>query len=405
MHAAILTLAVVASATAAVFAQAAPTGADSHPQALHWNDGLVLDSAHGWFHLQAASLFQLDTHTFADPRPSGTDAVLLRRLRTNVNGRLGSRVTFRFLPELAQSRRVFEAFVDVRVTRALHLRVGKDRPPVGYEMSLGAPYLVFPERSLLTTLVPNRDVGLQILGDAGRISYAAGLFNESPDGTNGPFSLRGGGHGEWTGRVVLRPFSAGAGRLRGLKVQLAGTRGTPDAAPTAYRTAGRAAYFRYAPGVTHAGVRDRLTPAVSWFQGRVGAYAEAVRSSTGLVQAGRRARVTGRAWEATGIWVLTGEAASERELLPRHPVSAGGWGALQLEARLARASLGDGATMGTLGATGTSRLARATSLGATWLPTHLVRLTAAWDRTSFDPSAPAPRPTEQTLTVRYHVAF
>ena len=405
VRAAILTLAAVTSVAAASFAQTAPSGAGASSPSLHWHDGLRFDSAGGRLQLQAVSLVQLDTHTFGTPRPSGTDTVLLRRLRTTISGRFGSRVEFRFLPEFAQARRVYDAYLDVRLTRALHLRVGKDRTPFGYEMSLSAPYLAFPERSLVTGLAPNRDVGVLVMGEAGRVSYAAGLFNESPDGTNGPVSLRAGGHGDWAGRLVVRPFGARTRGLGGLKVQLAGTRGTPDAAPPVYRTAGRATYFRYASDVTHAGWRGRLTPAVSWFQGRVGAYAEAVRSSTGLQQDGRTARTAGRAWEATGLWVVTGETASERDVTPRHPVGAGGWGALQVQARHAEISLGEATTLGPLMAPGSSRRARATSLGVLWLPTHLVRVDVAWDHTAFEPRPDAARPTEQTLTVRYHVTF
>ena len=208
-------------------------------------------------------------------------------------------------------------------------------------MGLGAPFLTFPERSLLTGLVPNRDVGVQILGDIGRVSYAAGLFNESPDGTNGPLTADHGGHGDVAGRVVVRPFAPGTRGLGGVRVQLAGTRGVPDGAPPTYRTAGRATYFRYAPGVSHAGARWRLTPAVAVFRGRFGGYAEAVRSSTGLQRDGRRDRVANRAWEATGVWVFTGEPASDRDLVPSRPLHRGGWGALQANARHARVVLGD----------------------------------------------------------------
>lgn len=255
VRAAILTLAVVASTTTAAFAQAAAPGAGAPSRFLRWRDGLIVDALGGRVHIQAASLIQLDTHAFGAPRPAGTDAVLVRRLRTSVAGRIGSRLEFRFLPEFAQARRVFDAYVDLRLSRMLHVRFGKDRPPVGYEMGLGAPFLTFPERSLLTGLVPNRDVGVQILGDIGRVSYAAGLFNESPDGTNGPLTADHGGHGDVAGRVVVRPFAPGTRGLGGVRVQLAGTRGVPDGAPPTYRTAGRATYSTAA-----AGERCRQTP-------------------------------------------------------------------------------------------------------------------------------------------------
>ena len=42
------------------------------------------------------------------------------------------------------------------------------------------------ERSLASSLVPNRDVGVQVLGDLkpGRVTYSAGVMNGVPDGTS-----------------------------------------------------------------------------------------------------------------------------------------------------------------------------------------------------------------------------
>ena len=157
--------------------------------------------------------------------------------------------------------------------------------------------------------------------------------------------------------------------------------------------------------MSHAGARWRLTPAVAVFRGRFGGYAESVRSSTGLQREGRRDRVANRAWEATGVWVFTGEPASDRDLVPSRPLHRGGWGALQANARHARVVLGDEAQMRTLAAAGTSRVAEATSVGLAWFPNHLVRVIAAYDHTTFGPLGASPRPTERALTVRYHVAF
>ena len=51
---------------------------------------------------------------------------------------------------------------------------------------MGDAFLLFPERSLASSLVPNRDVGVQAQGDlaSAKLFYAAGVFNGIPDGTS-----------------------------------------------------------------------------------------------------------------------------------------------------------------------------------------------------------------------------
>ena len=65
----------------------------------------------------------------------------------------------------------------------------------------------FNERSLVTDLVPNRDVGLQLWGDinGGVLSYAAGIFNgvgDARNSSNAAFE----NEIEFAGRLFAQPF-------------------------------------------------------------------------------------------------------------------------------------------------------------------------------------------------------
>jgi phosphate-selective porin OprO/OprP len=82
---------------------------------------------------------------------------------------------------------VADAYVDIRFSRGFRIRTGKDKTPIGHELLHGDAFVLFPERSLASNLVPNRDIGVQAQGEVwgGRAVYGAGIFNGIPDGTSG----------------------------------------------------------------------------------------------------------------------------------------------------------------------------------------------------------------------------
>ena len=87
---------------------------------------------------------------------------------------------------------IYDAYVNYRYEPALQLRIGKFKTPIGLEQLVTDRDLSFNERSLVTDLVPNRDVGAQLWGDVsgGVLSYAAGIFNgvgDARNSSNGPF--------------------------------------------------------------------------------------------------------------------------------------------------------------------------------------------------------------------------
>src|SRR5262245_65644341 len=60
-----------------------------------------------------------------------------------------------------------DAYVNFRPWTWLQLQSGKYKPPVGLERLQSATNLVFIERALPTTLVPNRDIGFMLQGEIG----------------------------------------------------------------------------------------------------------------------------------------------------------------------------------------------------------------------------------------------
>ena len=78
------------------------------------------------------------------------------------------------------------------ITPALNVRVGRFREPVGLEQLQSDAVAFFNERSLVSQLLPGRDLGIQVWGDVlgGRLSYAVGVFNGIADGASVPAGSR-----------------------------------------------------------------------------------------------------------------------------------------------------------------------------------------------------------------------
>src|SRR6185437_375304 len=122
-----------------------------------------------------------------DPLHQVNDTFVMRRVRPIFQGRAAKYFEFRVMPDFGNGQTVlFDAYFDVRLSRAFRLRLGKDKTPLGLEQLYSDYTLLLPERTVLTNLVPNRDVGLQAQGDiAGIISYIGGVMNGIPDAANG----------------------------------------------------------------------------------------------------------------------------------------------------------------------------------------------------------------------------
>src|SRR6202008_738351 len=109
------------------------------------------------------------------------DTFTIRKVRPTLTGRIAKYFDFKINPDFGNGTVVLEdASLHISFSTRFRVRAGKDKTPVGYELLIGDAYVLFPERSLASSLVPNRDTGFQLQGDTNRISYAAGVFNGVP---------------------------------------------------------------------------------------------------------------------------------------------------------------------------------------------------------------------------------
>jgi phosphate-selective porin OprO/OprP len=382
-------------------------------------DGFAFESATGDFRLQVGLLLHADGRfALEDADNAFQNAFIVRRARPYLRGRLGRLIEFYVNPDFAGGTLVVhDAYVDTVFSRAFRLRVGKAKTPFGFERLQPASNMLFLERAFPTALAPNRDVGIQALGElyGGTLGYLAGITNGVPDGASTDSETN--DSKDVSGRLILRPFAgrAASSRLRGLGIGISGGRGraTGAAGLPAFRTQIlQQPYFSYAGGTTPAvanGVRTRYSPHGWYFAGPLSAWTEYVHTTTPVSRGDLSAEVGHDAWQAAAGWVLTGETATDvgSGVRPRRDFdpAQGGWGAFQLSARYHALIVDADAISLGLAAPGASRKAEGWTVGLRWYATVNVWHTVNFERTVFDDGGEGARPREHALVFRTQLGF
>jgi phosphate-selective porin OprO/OprP len=378
------------------------------PVTIAFDNGLSVAGDHGDNEFQLGGLVQLDGR-FApdDPLHQVEDEFVMRRVRIIVQGRLAKYFEFRVMPDFGNGTTVlYDAYVDVRFSPAFRVRLGKDKTPVGLEQLYSDYALLFPERSLASNLVPNRDVGVQAQGRlaGGIISYIGGVFNGVPDGANG--DVDSGTGKDFAGRLTVRPFARSTTRaLREMGAAVGGTSGTQAGALPVFHSTAQQVFFAYAPGAAADGERTRVSPSAFYYHGPVGTFAEYARTTQAVRGAHTSASPTNTAWEITGAFVLTGESASERGVVPSQPFdpSLRHFGAVQIMARYSRLDVDPSVFANGLAGAGASQTAGAAGVGVALYANQAVKFVLTFERTAFDDNRAGSRPPEHAIVFRAQV--
>jgi phosphate-selective porin OprO and OprP len=399
--------------------QPTPTPTPAPARVTAGQDGIAIESANGDFRLQIGILAHVDARfALADENEQVLDTFAVRRARPYLRGRLNRRFEFYINPDFAGSTLVLQdAYLDTVFSPKFRVRVGKSKTPFGFERLLSISNSLFLERALPTSIAPNRDIGLQVLGDfsGGLLSYQAGVMNGVADG--GGADTETNDSKDVAGRIVLRPFvkQAATHPGRGLAIAIAGSRGQATGAaalPTLRTTTLLQPYFSYATGATPTvadGVRTRYSPALWYLRGPFGGWGEYVHSTVPVRRGNVVQDMTHEAWQVAASWVLTGEAATDSStgIRPRHPFDFGNghWGAFQVSARYHSLEVDERAIALGLAAAGSSLKADAWTVGLRWYLNANVWYTVNFERTIFDDNARGPRRAENALALRTQIYF
>lgn len=357
--------------------------------------GFTLVSADSNFVAQLHGLMQIDGREFfADNGLKGNDGILLRRARPIFSGTVFHDFDYYFNPEFAGSSgtQILDAYLNYRYRPELQLQVGKFKPPVGLENLEPEQATLFNERSLVTDVVPYRDIGAELHGDlfGGAVSYAAGIFNGTADYNTATANSDSDNNKAFEGRIFLQPWKqSGVAALRGFGFGASGSfesdRNGAIGLTPGYKTDGQQTFFAYTNGVTANGQHWRISPQAYYYYGPFGLMGEYAVSDQQVSNGKASADLQNKAWGISGSWLLTGEDAAYNGVTPRHPFDLrnGGWGAWQLVTRYAALDLDHAAFPKFANPNTSASAAHAWSAGVNWYLNKNVRMNASYSRTTF----------------------
>jgi phosphate-selective porin OprO/OprP len=378
------------------------------------SDGFVLQSPEGDQKLQIGLLLQADGQfDLSDSNRQVVNTFCIGRLRPYMRGRFSRRFEIYFAPDFAGGNMVVQdAYIDTIFAPAFRLRAGKSKTPFGFELLQSDSNLLFFNRALPTALVPNRDVGIQALGDisGGLVSYMVGVMNGVADGGKADLDTNDGK--DVSARLIVRPFKKTRTPFRGFGVALSGSRGRQSGAaalPSFKTTSLQQLFFSYNAATEAEGLRTRSSPQFFYYYKAFGAFGEYVRTETPIRKASRIAGVAHEAWQVAASYVLTGEPATDAPdgVHPRASFDSrtGHLGAFQVAARYHTLKINDRAVEFDLATAGSSRKAEAWTAGLNWILTGNVKYTFNLERTVFDGNAHGARKAENAFVFRTQLYF
>jgi phosphate-selective porin OprO/OprP len=377
-------------------------------------DGFYLRSPDRAFDIRLRGYTQLDARYYTEEDDSFVDTFIFRRVRPIVEGTLGNVVDFRIMPDFANSTLVLQdAWMNLKYVPEANLMAGKFKAPFGLERLQSATALLFVERALPTQLIPNRDLGLMLHSSTlfeGALQYQLALMNGVPDGGSADVDNADGK--DVVARVFANPFQDSTLEwLSGLGFGVAVNYGRQEAGtPSVYRTSGQATFFSYASGTGLTGSRVRWSPQFTYYWGPFGLMGEYVQTSADLRRRGQDESFDNDAWQIAAHYVLTGENASYKGVVPREDLapSKGGWGAWELAARYHALSVdADAFETGFADRSVSAEEAQAWAVGVNWYLNRWLKVALDYERTSFDGGGTAggDRDTESVVFLRWQLSY
>jgi phosphate-selective porin OprO/OprP len=407
----------------------AAAAAKTAPKIALTDKGFAFASGDGANSFKLRGLVQFDSRLFFGDDGIVNNSFLLRRARLITEGTFAGNYSFQLVPEFgggsataASAFTILDANLGVAVTPQLQFKFGKFKSPVGLELLQSDSWTFFAERSLVTNLVPNRDVGAQASGDllGGKLNYAVGLFGGIADGassTNADFD----NDKDGVARVFASPFKNDAGSVvQGLSFGVSASYGhekTASGRTAGYKSDGQQTFFSYAATTIADGDNKRISPQLDYRHGPFGLMGEYVVSSVEVRPGatGKKTELKNKAWQLGAGYVVTGENSSFSGVVPRQNFdwANGTWGAFEVVARYADLKVDDAAFPLYAALAANADEARSFGLGVNWYLSKTVAFKVDYLETRFGlaPGAPAVstapvlRQNEQALISRVQISF
>lgn len=377
----------------------------------YWDDGLTIENDDATYQVRLGAFLRVDGRFVPTGALDGDnpDTLTMRLARVTVQGRITKWFTYRVQPDFTSTvSPIADAFIDLGLSDAAHIRIGRDKVPIGFENQLGDANLLFMERGMPQNLTPSRDVGVQYYGTfhGDLLSYVGGMFNGAPDGSNATNVDTDNGK-EFVGRIISRPFTSRHGTvLEKLGLGLGLSRETQRGVRPSFKTSSQEDFFSYAPGVVSDGLHTRFAPQLFHYYKTLAFYSDYVRSKQVMRRGDVLAPLTHTSWQLAGAVILTGETAGER-VRPRHAFDpdAHTWGALQMTARYGYVDIDEAAFTRGFASSISSQHVKESVFGLIWFMTTNVKALFNYEHARFEGGSAVNRAPENAYLWRMQLNF
>ncbi len=388
------------------------SGPPVHRAFVRFGEGLEFKTDDDEYSLQFHNLTQVDYRGF----PTKNQGILqseffIPRERWYFTGNLTKNVGYYTVINRGYgSLDLLDAFISLRISDQLRLRVGRMKTPYLYEyFSIAEGDLVAPERSIYANNMGlNRQIGMLFLGNLfdDRMSYATGIYNGPRNSFGGFDSSK-----DWIGTITTRPFLTTTmfPALRYLNLGGswdAGYESNTPTQPTYFETAndqtGGTGAQQVSPtflglnkNVIEEGERVQWGAHAVWFYKSLFVMAEYGGGRAGYGFSGSKysTPVNYNGWFVQASYLLTGEELTRRVsvLQPRRDFNfdwfRGGEfrpGAVELQARYSTMSLGQNIfTAGFADPSIYTNHVWATDMGLNWYLNFYVKIMLDWQHAGF----------------------
>jgi phosphate-selective porin OprO/OprP len=276
-----------------------------------------------------------------------TDTLDIARRRIGMSGEIRNVVGFQVEAEIGSSNVWRDVYANYRQFDFVQVQGGKFKLPFSLDENTSSTNLDFVHRSRTASqLAPGRDLGVMVHGRLLKrvLRYEAGIFDHDGDNARTTDASRVYGGQTFAARVTVQPFRTLSPALKDLQVGVAFTRsqldeGFPDLRG---RTALDSRFFRADAWVK--GERQRRGVEVRWRPGPVSVKAEWMRLTDERLEQSVEdtdlSPLVATGWYVSGTWALTGDDKADGLDSPRRPLFRGGYGAVEIAARIERLTFG-----------------------------------------------------------------
>lgn len=389
----------------------AERAADESPFAAGWKDGkFTLQSSDGAHTLTIGGRIAIDGIWYAGNKSTEektNDGFIPRRIRLGFSGQVYKYFKYKLETKWDKGSTILDdAWMDIVYFDPVNLRIGVQKPPISHEDLQSSGDIHLMERSLMNSLVPDRETGVMFHGHPMKlVEYQVAYMN----GTDKPSSGDNNDDEDVLVRAMLTPFASQDNKwLKGLAVGGNFSWGNQDAPFSGGNVPG--ATYKTPSGVTYytwngraEGSRTRYGAEFMWYAGPFHANAEWLSVEQHSNTAAMPTRMfTTRSWYVEGGYVLTGEDASIKGVKPANNFDPrnGKWGAVEVVVRYSNmmadtAAIHDGYASG---------YPTADEYGAcaNWYLNELVRLQLMYDHVYMMGNSSR---TEDAIMFRFQIKF